>query len=325
MRKRYLFTVTQEPVAVIASVTFSRMPRRPPSYITTPSPLSTTSNTSLSSTESLILVEPPSPSNPNTEPRTTPSMSSAPPPVAGAAEINSGQQGIGEHGHLTLDAIDGKPKLAGGVEAVVGSAKGENPEVVAVAEDRERKDSEDEKKPWFKRIAQSLKTDKSGDDSDMDKERDDAVPALQADHHVVRTAQVVDNTGTPVPTELGPPTDTPQSTASVTTSGSVMDALSEHDLAPHVSNARYHQFFDKVPEEDQLIEGTSRHPYPSRSRFRSSCVFLAFARPLLPDYRCALQRDILVQGRLFVSEHHISFRANILGTLDSPTVLPAPR
>ena len=31
------------------------------------------------------------------------------------------------------------------------------------------------------------------------------------------------------------------------------------------------------------------------------------------DYGCALNKDILVQGRLFISENHLSFHSNILG------------
>jgi len=33
----------------------------------------------------------------------------------------------------------------------------------------------------------------------------------------------------------------------------------------------------------------------------------------LPDYGCALQREILVQGRIYISENHICFHANIFG------------
>ena len=33
----------------------------------------------------------------------------------------------------------------------------------------------------------------------------------------------------------------------------------------------------------------------------------------LADYGCALNKDILVQGRLYVSENHICFHANIFG------------
>lgn len=35
--------------------------------------------------------------------------------------------------------------------------------------------------------------------------------------------------------------------------------------------------------------------------------------PFRTDYGCALQREILLQGRLYVSENHICFHANIFG------------
>jgi hypothetical protein len=49
------------------------------------------------------------------------------------------------------------------------------------------------------------------------------------------------------------------------------------------------------------------------------------------DYGCALQREILIQGRLYISEHHLSFYANIFGWVTSvsrspptpPFLLPA--
>ncbi|KAF8543113.1 hypothetical protein BDD12DRAFT_727055 [Trichophaea hybrida] len=50
-------------------------------------------------------------------------------------------------------------------------------------------------------------------------------------------------------------------------------------------NRDFHNLFKSVPEEDYLIE----------------------------DYGCALQREILLQGRLYVSERHICFYSNILG------------
>ncbi|KAL0069461.1 hypothetical protein AAF712_003494 [Marasmius tenuissimus] len=49
-------------------------------------------------------------------------------------------------------------------------------------------------------------------------------------------------------------------------------------------------------------------------------LFLGFLRISVPyrcrtflDYGCALQREILIQGRLYISENHICFHANILG------------
>jgi len=50
-------------------------------------------------------------------------------------------------------------------------------------------------------------------------------------------------------------------------------------------NKDFHQLFRSVPEEDTLIE----------------------------DFSAALQRDILLQGRLYISERHICFASNILG------------
>lgn len=47
----------------------------------------------------------------------------------------------------------------------------------------------------------------------------------------------------------------------------------------------YHQLFRSVPEDDHLLE----------------------------DYSCALQRDIILAGRIYVSEGHICFSSNILG------------
>ncbi|RXK35263.1 hypothetical protein M231_07488 [Tremella mesenterica] len=50
-------------------------------------------------------------------------------------------------------------------------------------------------------------------------------------------------------------------------------------------NGEFHATFPKIDEGDYLID----------------------------DYGCALNKDILVQGRLFISENHISFHSNILG------------
>lgn len=75
-------------------------------------------------------------------------------------------------------------------------------------------------------------------------------------------------------------------------------------FAPEKRNADFHSTFKKIPRSERLID----------------------------DYSCALQREImvqgrvlnekmLVQGRLYISEHHISFKSNILGwvtTLNIP-------
>lgn len=72
------------------------------------------------------------------------------------------------------------------------------------------------------------------------------------------------------------------------------DALSFNDdeipitgfaVATMKRNQDFHELFPQVPADDYLID----------------------------DYGCALQRDILIQGRLYVSENHICFHANIFG------------
>ncbi|THH01210.1 hypothetical protein EW026_g1446 [Hermanssonia centrifuga] len=50
-------------------------------------------------------------------------------------------------------------------------------------------------------------------------------------------------------------------------------------------NQEFHEMFPSIPEGDYLIE----------------------------DYGCALQREILIQGRIYISENHVCFHANIFG------------
>ncbi|KAI0066605.1 GRAM-domain-containing protein [Artomyces pyxidatus] len=56
-------------------------------------------------------------------------------------------------------------------------------------------------------------------------------------------------------------------------------------VASNKRNADFHELFPTIPEGDYLIE----------------------------DYGCALQREILIQGRIYISENHICFHANIFG------------
>ncbi|GAA5990217.1 hypothetical protein JCM10908_005878 [Rhodotorula pacifica] len=70
------------------------------------------------------------------------------------------------------------------------------------------------------------------------------------------------------------------------TSTSVKDKVLEtHDVEPSMSDEEFRALFKDMPEDEELIE----------------------------TYRCALSRDVLVQGKLYVSETFLSFRANILG------------
>jgi len=73
-------------------------------------------------------------------------------------------------------------------------------------------------------------------------------------------------------------------------------------VANHKRNADFHELFRAIPEGDYLIEGTSARGY--RPYIIAYCY---------PDYGCALQREILVQGRIYISENHICFHTNIFG------------
>lgn len=57
-------------------------------------------------------------------------------------------------------------------------------------------------------------------------------------------------------------------------------------------NADFHELFPNVPEMDYLVQ----------------------------DYGCAWHRDILIQGRLYISENHLCFYANIFGWVTSLTI-----
>lgn len=78
-------------------------------------------------------------------------------------------------------------------------------------------------------------------------------------------------------------------------------------VASNRRNADFHNLFPSVDAGDYLIEGK----------------FLLLAA-LMADYGCALSKDILVQGRIYVSENHICFHANIFGWVtDVSHVSPA--
>lgn len=91
-------------------------------------------------------------------------------------------------------------------------------------------------------------------------------------------------------------------------------------VASSKRNADFHALFKHIPDDDYLIEGASApsfsscHPAPSSQWPTSGPHFRTV------DYGCALQREILIQGRLYISEHHLSFNANIFGWVTSVRV-----
>jgi hypothetical protein len=80
-------------------------------------------------------------------------------------------------------------------------------------------------------------------------------------------------------------------------------------VASNKRNADFHEVFPSIPEGDYLIEG-ERSFFP-----KSMCLRLLFS-----DYGCALQREILIQGRIYISENHICFHANIFGWITDVSV-----
>lgn len=75
-------------------------------------------------------------------------------------------------------------------------------------------------------------------------------------------------------------------------------------VASNRRNAEFHGLFPTVDEGDYLIEG------------RLACL-----SALTADYGCALAKDILVHGRLYVSENHICFHSNLFGWI-TDVVIP---
>ncbi|CAE6414631.1 unnamed protein product [Rhizoctonia solani] len=63
-------------------------------------------------------------------------------------------------------------------------------------------------------------------------------------------------------------------------------------VASSKRNADFHELFPNVPEGDYLVQ----------------------------DYGCAWHREILLQGRLYISENHLCFYANIFGWITSVTI-----
>lgn len=73
--------------------------------------------------------------------------------------------------------------------------------------------------------------------------------------------------------------------ALATSAGASIPRLTGFAVASKKRNRDFHQLFRSVPEDDYLID----------------------------DYSCALQREIILAGRIYISEGHICFFSNILG------------
>ncbi|KAF0457168.1 gram domain-containing protein [Gigaspora margarita] len=95
----------------------------------------------------------------------------------------------------------------------------------------------------------------------------------------------------------------PDSSISTTTSDFEKDSSQEIKL-----NHSDSMMFDGTMLNDYAIEN------PKRNReYHSFFKSIPCNEYLLNDYGCALQKEILLQGRIYVSLNHICFHANILG------------
>ncbi len=77
-------------------------------------------------------------------------------------------------------------------------------------------------------------------------------------------------------------------------------------------NQEFHEMFPSIPEGDYLIEGACLS-------YISVRVTVYILRVII-DYGCALQREILIQGRIYISENHVCFHANIFGWITDVSI-----
>ncbi|KAJ9119609.1 hypothetical protein QFC22_003318 [Naganishia vaughanmartiniae] len=87
-------------------------------------------------------------------------------------------------------------------------------------------------------------------------------------------------------------------------------------VASNKRNLEFHALFPEIDEGDYLIEGRGCSFFASDDW----AVDADKGFPGLSDYGCALQKDILLQGRIYVSEHHLSFHANIFGWITNASI-----
>ncbi len=105
----------------------------------------------------------------------------------------------------------------------------------------------------------------------------------RVDHSFRRRREGSAATGTTTATAMGTNATTTTTTTPITPG--IVPRLTGFAVASKKRNRDFHNLFRSVPEDDFLIE----------------------------DYSAAIQKDILLHGRLYVSEGHICFNSNIFG------------
>lgn len=122
-----------------------------------------------------------------------------------------------------------------------------------------------------------------GDESETRPRRSGSVRSRLSDRKSRRRHRDSSNAGaTLTPAVTSSTTTLPGASSMGVVGGSKLTGFA---VAPAKRNREFHGQFKSVPDDDYLIE----------------------------DYSAALQRDILLHGRLYVSEGHICFASNILG------------
>ncbi|KAJ1899364.1 hypothetical protein LPJ81_004155 [Coemansia sp. IMI 209127] len=112
---------------------------------------------------------------------------------------------------------------------------------------------------------------------------------------------------------------------SVQTAGGVSDASRTDDGESGENSGNYsynnYSYDDDANDEDLDAEGELNAVYVKRNTdFHGLFRNIPIDELLIDDYICALQRDILVQGRLYLTENYVCFFSNIFGWVTSLTI-----
>ncbi|GAA5960772.1 hypothetical protein JCM3765_000811 [Sporobolomyces pararoseus] len=242
--------------------------------------------------------------------------------------------GLGKNGQAQLERLTTSTVL-GGTEAVVGPAHGEAPEYIAtlkkqegggadslsLVEEGDQDDGSSNKGPkWFKKVKDGVSSikEKAASSSASMRDRSDSASITssvfgrdRSGTNLSRTSTpqsdriITDVHGNPVPVDVGG-TETPPS-------GSLQAprAVKPDDFAQPGSASLADSTTTSV--KDKVLESFDVEPRTSQEKFHSMFKDISNREELIEDYRCALVRDIPVQGKLYLSEHYLSFHAAILG------------
>jgi hypothetical protein len=95
-------------------------------------------------------------------------------------------------------------------------------------------------------------------------------------------------------------------------SASASAASASAEARPSLSTTTFNDTTQSLQSEPS-IEGVHFPSVKRQSDFHALFPSIPHGEALLDDYSCALQKDILIQGKMYLSQRHISFNSNILG------------